>query len=89
MGVTYLASAGAAIGYMQWWPLVAGLVADVGGPPDGAGTATSIATREHVMRQARCVHRPLRRHHAACRCPLLMTFCADSRRLAWLLDSSS
>ena len=26
MGVTYLASAGAAIGYMQWWPLVVGLV---------------------------------------------------------------
>jgi hypothetical protein len=26
MGVTYLASAGAAFGYMHWWPLVAGLV---------------------------------------------------------------
>ena len=26
MGVTYLASAGAAIGYKQWWPLVVGLV---------------------------------------------------------------
>ena len=26
MGVTYLASAGAAIGYMQWWPLAAGLI---------------------------------------------------------------
>jgi hypothetical protein len=26
MGVTYLASAGAALGYMQWWPLVVGLV---------------------------------------------------------------
>jgi hypothetical protein len=26
MGVTYLASAGAALGYMHWWPLVAGLV---------------------------------------------------------------
>jgi hypothetical protein len=26
MGVTYLASAGAAIGYMRWWPLVVGLV---------------------------------------------------------------
>lgn len=26
MGITYLASAGAAIGYKQWWPLVVGLV---------------------------------------------------------------
>ena len=26
MGITYLASAGAALGYMQWWPLVVGLV---------------------------------------------------------------
>jgi hypothetical protein len=26
MGVTYLASAGAALGYMQWWPLVVGFV---------------------------------------------------------------
>ena len=26
MGITYLASAGAALGYMQWWPLVMGLV---------------------------------------------------------------
>jgi hypothetical protein len=26
MGVTYFASAGAAIGYMRWWPLVVGLV---------------------------------------------------------------
>ena len=26
MGITYLAAAGAALGYMQWWPLVVGLV---------------------------------------------------------------
>jgi hypothetical protein len=26
MGITYLATAGAALGYMHWWPLVAGLV---------------------------------------------------------------
>jgi hypothetical protein len=26
MGITYLASAGAAIGYRQWWPLVVGLI---------------------------------------------------------------
>jgi hypothetical protein len=26
MGVTYLASAGAALGYIHWWPLVLGLV---------------------------------------------------------------
>jgi hypothetical protein len=26
MGITYLASAGAALGYMQWWPLVMGLL---------------------------------------------------------------
>jgi|SoiMethySBSTD1v2_1073268.scaffolds.fasta_scaffold179373_3 hypothetical protein len=26
MAVIYLASAGAAVGYMHWWPLIAGLV---------------------------------------------------------------
>jgi hypothetical protein len=26
MGVTYFASAGAAIGYARWWPLVVGLI---------------------------------------------------------------